>query len=117
MARQKRTSASVKFAQTRLAALTSISDPLDLGNGKTSAAYAAKIKTANDANDVYNTQLSVLDGMLDDAEAADKLLDAESVVMLAAVAVKFGKDSAEYEKAGGTRTSERKRPVRKPKTP
>jgi hypothetical protein len=33
--------------------------------------------------------------------------------MLAAVGVKYGKDSSEYEKAGGTRTSERKAPLRK----
>ena len=33
--------------------------------------------------------------------------------MLAAVGVKYGKDSTEYEQAGGTRTSERKSPSRK----
>ena len=31
------------------------------------------------------------------------------------VASKYGKNSNEYEQAGGTRKSERKRPVRKPK--
>jgi hypothetical protein len=31
------------------------------------------------------------------------------------VASKYGKDSNEYEKAGGTRKSERKRPMRKAK--
>ncbi|MBM4025843.1 MAG: hypothetical protein FJ280_10625 [Planctomycetes bacterium] len=33
--------------------------------------------------------------------------------MLAAVAARYGKDSDEYEKAGGTRKSERKRPARR----
>ena len=40
--------------------------------------------------------------------------------MLTGVGVKYGKDSNEYEKAGGVRTSERKKPVRTPaaaKTP
>ena len=32
--------------------------------------------------------------------------------MLTGVGVKYGKDSNEYEKAGGVRTSERKKPVR-----
>lgn len=32
--------------------------------------------------------------------------------MLAAVAAKYGLDSNEYEKAGGTRRSDRKRPSR-----
>jgi hypothetical protein len=35
--------------------------------------------------------------------------------MLAGVSSKFGKNSDEYEKAGGTKKSERKKPVRKPK--
>jgi hypothetical protein len=35
--------------------------------------------------------------------------------MLAGVASKFGKNSDEYEKAGGKKKSERKGPVRKPK--
>jgi thiamine pyrophosphate-dependent acetolactate synthase large subunit-like protein len=34
---------------------------------------------------------------------------------LTAVGLKYDKDSNEYEKAGGTRTSERKAPVRKAK--
>ena len=33
--------------------------------------------------------------------------------ILLAVAVKYGRDSNEYEMAGGVRKSERKRPVRK----
>jgi hypothetical protein len=37
--------------------------------------------------------------------------------MLAGVGSKYGKDSNEYEKAGGTRTSERKPPLRKKKPP
>jgi hypothetical protein len=37
--------------------------------------------------------------------------------MLAGVAAKYGKDSDEYEKAGGVRKSERKRPTRTPVAP
>ena len=36
--------------------------------------------------------------------------------MLTGVATEYGKDSPEYEAAGGVRKSERKKPVRKPKT-
>ena len=35
--------------------------------------------------------------------------------MLSGVATRFGKDSNEYEAAGGVRKSERKKPQRKPK--
>ncbi|ASC70730.1 hypothetical protein XM38_016750 [Halomicronema hongdechloris C2206] len=45
------------------------------------------------------------DGLLD----KEKQLNALSERMLLAVAVQYGKDSYEYEMAGGTRTSERKR--------
>ena len=117
MARQKRTSASAKFAETRIAALASIDENLDLGNGMTLAAYAAKKSTVDTLNEGYNTDLSVLDGKLNDLKGAETELDDLSGRMLAAVGVKYGKNSSEYEKAGGTRTSERKRPVRKPKTP
>lgn len=37
--------------------------------------------------------------------------------MLAGVAARYGKDSSQYEQAGGVRKSERKRPTRKTKTP
>ena len=39
-------------------------------------------------------------------------LDELTTRMLAGVAAKYGKDSREYEQAGGTRTSERKTPLR-----
>jgi hypothetical protein len=44
----------------------------------------------------------------------EKTLDNFSTTMLSGVGVKYGKDSAEYGKAGGTRTSDRKKIVRKP---
>jgi hypothetical protein len=43
-----------------------------------------------------------------DAERAKPFLPRET--MLTGVGVKYGKDSNEYEKAGGVRTSERKSP-------
>jgi len=116
MARPKRSSKSVKFAETRIASLASIDPALDLGNGMTLAAYTAKKSAIDALNNNYNTELSKLDGLLDDIEAGENELDDLSSRMLAAVGVKYGKNSAEYEKAGGTKTSERKRPVRKPKT-
>lgn len=115
MARRKRTSTSAAFAQSRANSLGSIDPNLDLGNGMTLAAYALAIKGTADKNDAYNTELSKLDGLLNDLEAGEAALDDLSTRMLAAVGVKYGKDSSEYEKAGGTRTSERKPPTRKAK--
>ena len=58
-------------------------------------------------------------GQVDDAlnlfGKAEDDLSVLSGRMLAGAGVKFGKDSSEYEKAGGTRTSEIKRAPRTPK--
>ena len=43
----------------------------------------------------------------------EKLLRAFSERMLTGVAAKFGKDSEQYQKAGGTKKSDRKKPKRK----
>jgi hypothetical protein len=124
MARIKRTSAAADKATTRAAALSSISPALDLGNGLTLAAYNLAIADIAASNTgklaLYNAALSTVDGQLNDLQAAEKALNTLGETMLTGVGVKYGKDSNEYEKAGGVRTSERKKPVRTPaaaKTP
>ena len=52
---------------------------------------------------------------VDKLNAALKKLREHGVRVRAAVKVAYGGDSLEYQKVGGTRTSERKRPTRKPK--
>jgi hypothetical protein len=119
MGRLKRTSAVAEKAALRAAALASISPTLDLGNGLTLVAYNAAIQgiaaPTTGKLSIYNATLSLADAQLNDLLTAEKTLSTLSETMLLAVAVKYGKDSNEYEKAGGKRTSERKAPVRKPK--
>lgn len=117
MARLKRKSAAVDFAENRANALKSIDPALDLGNGLTLADYKTKTAALKTKNDKYNSDLSVLDASLNSIQTDEKALDDLSARMLAAVGAKYGKDSSEYEQAGGTRTSERKPPTRKPKPP
>ncbi len=119
MARAKRKSVSAEFAQKRADGLASIDPNLDLGkdasgNPITLPAYQAAIKAIADKNDKYNTLLSTADGLATELKTDEKSLDNFSSIMLASIAVKYGKNSAEYGKAGGTRTSERKKIVRKP---
>jgi galactokinase len=116
MARMKRKSASVDKAKTRASSLESIDKTLDLGNGMTLAGYNKQITDTETALNDYNAKLSELDEALNDLQASEKTLDDLTERMLAGVGSKFGKDSNEYEKAGGVRKSERKAPVRKPKT-
>lgn len=112
MARRKRTSPAVDRASTRSAALESIDKNLDLGNGMSLTAYNKALADTDKLLSEYNTKLSELDGLLNRLEQAEESLDDMSSRMLAAVGVKFGKKSDEYEQAGGTRSDERKAPVR-----
>src|SRR5438270_731107 len=88
MGRKKRTSKILDKANVRAAGLRSIGTH-DFGNGLTSAAF----------------------------EKANLLADSEKTLrdyherVLAGVGAKFGKNSNEYEKVGGVRKSERKRPT------
>lgn len=119
MSRQKRSSLIASQAASRAAGLSSISQTLDLGNGLTLAAYNAGIDAIINPTSgklaAYNATLSLADEQLNDLNAAEKALSILGDRMRMAVAVKYGKDSSEYEKAGGIRTSERKAPVRKAK--
>lgn len=98
----------------RLAGLKSIDPALDLGNGVTAAIYESKIvETENDLA-TYNTALSTADAHQNTFETGEKDLKDYHERVLLAVAAKYGKDSSEYEKAGGTRKSEKRKPT-KPK--
>ncbi|TLD69548.1 hypothetical protein FEM03_16440 [Phragmitibacter flavus] len=114
MARLKKlNSESILKANGRAAGLSSIDAALDLGNGQTLVAYNAKIQETIQKQTAYNAALSTVDELKNQFDALEKELDDLSDRMLTGVATKFGKNSDEYEKAGGTKKSERKRPARK----
>lgn len=116
MARTKKTSKVIESARTRLAGLKSIDENLDLGNGITVKDYEKKITDTEKALGNYNTTLSLADEQGDTFETNEKDLKDYHERILLGVGSKFGKNSIEYEQAGGTKKSERKKPV-KPKTP
>jgi hypothetical protein len=115
MARQKRSSKVLGKAERRLAAIKCISSSLDLGNGQTVEKYEQAIDIGRRRLEFYNTTLSAADAAATAVAEFEKTLSELSEDMLIAVAAKFGKDSPEYEMAGGVRRSERKRPTRKAK--
>ena len=61
----------------------------------------------------YNTLLSDADSALNQLEALESTISDLSDRMLKGVASRYGRDSDEYEKAGGTRKSDIKRSPRK----
>ena len=117
MAYKRRTSPKVEEAQLRAASLEAIDPALDLGNGLTLAAFRTEITAAQALLDAYNTKLAEADAALNTLQAKEKALKTLTSRMLAAVGVKYGKDSNEYEQAGGTRTSEIRRTPRASGTP
>ena len=118
MARRKKTSAALLKAENRLAGMKSINPKLDLGNGITAATYEKEITNLRQQIADYNTLLSKADEASNAITAAEKQLSSTTEQMLLAVAAKYGKDSSEYEMAGGTRRSEyRRRRTNQPDTP
>jgi hypothetical protein len=63
------------------------------------------------------TRAANADAALNNVRAKEKALATLSSRMLATVGVQFGKDSNEYEQAGGTHTSEIQRSPRSPEPP
>jgi hypothetical protein len=112
MARLKRTSKSIVQAQQRVAGLTTIDPNLDLGNNLTLAAYEQEIARTQAALDAYNNALAAADAAQNVLQDAEKALVTYTERMRMGVAAKHGKDSHEYELAGGTRISERRRRTR-----
>jgi uncharacterized protein YukE len=113
MARLKKTYTHYNSALTRLSAIKSIDAKLDLGNGLTVDTYEKAITEFSDKVNAYNTMLSQIDALLNEINDAEKSLKDLSERMLIGVAAKYGKNSNEYEQAGGVKKSERKKIVRK----
>ena len=112
MGRTKKSTSHYDDAVMRQAGMKSISPTLDLGNGLTVAAYEASITEFRQKLDEYNTSLSEVDLRLNTVKKTEKKLRDLSERMINGVASKYGKDSDEYEMAGGIRKSDRKKIVR-----
>ncbi len=115
MARLKRKSLVLEKASKRLAGVETISMTLDLGNGLTVTSYNAKVSAVTSKLDAYNQQLSMADTGSTELKQMEKELNDMSKRILEAVGSAYGHDSIEYEKAGGIRSSNRKKPKSKPK--
>jgi len=117
MSRRKRSSLILEKAERRAASLQSINANLDLGNGLTLEEFMKQIQGLRSKVNHYNTLLSSIDEAYNDLTNAEKALADIHERMLAGVAAKYGRDSNEYEMAGGKRKSERKRSVKKTESP
>lgn len=95
-------------AERRYASLRSLGSELTFG-GLTLNQYEMQIADVRAKLTAYNTALSAIDKAYNDVINAERVLGEMSEHMLLGVAVFYGKNSDEYEMAGGVRRSERRR--------
>jgi ABC-type hemin transport system substrate-binding protein len=112
MSRKKRTSRTLEKAQLRSAGLKSIVPNIKFDENYSLEKLIESIDLLRNKIDVYNTALSVVDSSKTEIEEMEKNLSQLSEKMLMVVAIKYGKDSREYEMAGGVRYSDRIRKIR-----
>jgi pantothenate kinase-related protein Tda10 len=96
-------------ARTRLAAVKSIDPALDLGNNITATNYEAEIVALTTELADYNTALSKVDDLYNICIDRINNLKDWNERILTGVATKYGKNSSQYEMAGGVKKSERKK--------
>jgi hypothetical protein len=113
MARLKRSSTVLEIARQRLAGLKSITPKPNFGPALDLDQYEQDINTLSANLDKYNETLSLLDQLQNNFEAGEARLRDKNKRILAATGALYGDDSNEYETAGGTRTSDRKRTTKK----
>jgi hypothetical protein len=106
MARQKRTSNILEKAERRAAGLKSLAVDLDFGNARNLTNFLKAIEQLRAKQDTYNQLLATIDSTYVEMLEYEKYLADLSDHMLVGVASKFGRNSSEYEAAGGVRKSE-----------
>ncbi|GAX41325.1 hypothetical protein NIES4075_22950 [Tolypothrix sp. NIES-4075] len=112
MARQKRTSSTLEKAQLRFSGLKSIVPDIKYDEDYNLEKMMESIEQLRKKIEVYNTALSVVDSSITEIEEMEQNLRQFCEKMLMVVAIKYGKDSREYEMAGGVRNSDRARKIR-----
>ncbi len=112
MSRRKRASRVLENAELRSAGLKAIDLNLDLGDACNLKNLTQLIEQLRNQIDDHNTALTVVDSSKAKIEELEQSLGILSEKMLIGIAFKYGKDSHEYEMAGGVRKSERIRKSR-----
>jgi len=117
MVLKTRGSAALDKAQRRLASLKSIEENLDLGYGLTVVAYSQLIDQARVMLEAHNTLLSEIEESRKVMNQMDKTLSELSGRMLSGVATRYGRNSIQYIKAGGSNRTRKSQPLAQPAAP
>jgi phage shock protein A len=101
MSKQKTQSRILLIAERRLAGMVSIDPNLDLGQGRTVAAFRTMLERVKSQVAHYNAQIARLEGERNQVKAAESAMGEQNRDYLAAVGLHFGYDSTEFEQVGG----------------
>ncbi|MEH1944757.1 MAG: hypothetical protein V7L01_31705 [Nostoc sp.] len=112
MSRPKRTSRVLEKAELRSAGLKAIDSKMDFGDNCNLQNLTQSIEELRTMLDAYNIALAMIDSSKTKIDEMEKTLSNLTDKMVRGVAFKYGKDSSEYEMAGGIRDSERVRKSR-----
>ncbi|HYX16002.1 MAG TPA: hypothetical protein VE944_16860 [Nostoc sp.] len=110
MTQRKRNSISLTKAERRIEGMQTINPELDFSNGFAIATYNTKVIQLREKLAAYNQAQTIVDKTHNALIEAERDLNTYSEQMLLNVASRYGKNSDEYEMAGGTRRSDRKKP-------
>ncbi|MDZ8034473.1 MULTISPECIES: hypothetical protein [unclassified Nostoc] len=112
MARKKRSSRILEKAEFRVAGLKAIDPQINFDNTYNLQNLTQLIDNFHNMLDDYNAAIAMIDSSRNKLDDMEKTLSQVSDKMLTWVGCKYGKNSNEYELAGGVRDSERIRKSR-----
>jgi predicted DNA-binding protein YlxM (UPF0122 family) len=112
MPRKKRSSQILKKAEFRVAGLKAIDPNISFDDNCNLQNLTQLIQQVQKMLDDYNVAIAIVDSSKIRLDAMEKTLSQVSDKMLMGVRFRYGKNSNEYEIAGGTKDSDRVRKSR-----
>ncbi|WP_298906488.1 hypothetical protein [uncultured Nostoc sp.] len=109
MTQRKRNSIALNKAERRIEGMQTINSQLDFSNGFSIATYNTRVIELREKLAAYNQAQTIVDKTHNALIEAERELNIYTEQMLLNVASRYGKNSDEYEMAGGTRRSDRKK--------
>ncbi|MEH1848343.1 MAG: hypothetical protein V7L25_26035 [Nostoc sp.] len=107
MPRQKKSSTVLEKTEQKVIGFKSINSNLDFGDSISLNHLTELTEQLRNDIDQYNMMLTALDSAKEKIETLEKTIRETSERLVSGVALKYGKDSREYEMTGGVRKSDR----------
>jgi ABC-type transporter Mla subunit MlaD len=112
MARKKRNSTILTYAEHRLVALEAISPTLDLGDGLSVEAVSQAITATRTQLKSYNAALTEVDQLKEAMQKQEQALEELVDRMANAVVAKYGKTSQQYKTVSDVRKTPRRNAIK-----